>query len=111
LTIKFLLKTNFFITRFFLNTKVFEIDVKMSSFLAVSVMIGAVVAFAMELSEYLLVCKTSSLTLSIASVWKEVLTLFLDFRINKSRFSATNILGLVLCFVGIIVHLVIKVGS
>ncbi|CAG0913709.1 unnamed protein product [Notodromas monacha] len=73
-----------------------------------SVVIGAFVAFAMELSEYLLVARTSSLTLSIAGVWKEILTLVLDFRINKSKFSLLNLLGLVIVFTGIIVHLIVK---
>lgn len=43
------------------------------------VLIGSLLAFLLELSEYLLLTYTSSLTLSIAGIFKEVFTLFLAY--------------------------------
>lgn len=56
---------------------------------------GAVIAFAMELSEYLVVVNTSSLTLSIAGVFKVIFALLSTF------FFKTNYLELRLIFINI----------
>ena len=46
---------------------------------SVYVLLGSVFAFLLELSEYLLLTFTSSLTLSIAGIFKEIFTLFLAY--------------------------------
>ncbi|KAG1701695.1 Solute carrier family 35 member C2 [Nymphon striatum] len=55
--------------------------------------IGAVIAFLMEISEYLL----------------EILTLILAVKVNNNKMNSVNMLGLVLCILGISTHVVIKV--
>lgn len=75
----------------------------------ICVIIGALLAFLMELSEYLLLTFTSSLTLSIAGIFKEVFTLFLAFEYNGDPFNPVNFIGLLLCLTGIVLHVAIKV--
>ncbi|KAK7066463.1 hypothetical protein SK128_010420 [Halocaridina rubra] len=72
------------------------------------VMFGAVLAFFMEVSEYLVVCFTSSLTFSIAGVAKEIMTLSLAVYIYNEHLSSINVAGLVLCIFGIMLHVALK---
>ncbi|KAK8718767.1 hypothetical protein OTU49_014486 [Cherax quadricarinatus] len=72
------------------------------------VMFGAVLAFFMEVSEYLVVCYTSSLTFSIAGVAKEIMTLSLAVYVYNEHLSTINLMGLVLCIIGITFHVVLK---
>lgn len=94
---------------------------------------GAFIAFAMEVSEFLLLSYTSSLTLSIAGIFKvmhslysghvcgvrislnlllfffhplyqEIFLLILAVELNGDQMSALNILGLVMCMGGISFH-------
>lgn len=73
-----------------------------------AILIGALMAFFMEIAEYLVVTYTSSLTLSIAGIFKEICTLCLAVIFNGDQLSFINFLGLLLCFTGIIGHLVFK---
>jgi len=66
--------------------------------------LGGVIALSMELAEFLLLQTTSSLTLSISGIGKEIVTLVLDSRINGTRMSTLNILGLCVCLNGIALH-------
>lgn len=70
--------------------------------------IGAVLAFLMELSEYLLLVCTSSLTLSISGILKEVFTLYLDVHLNGEAMKAINKIGLVLSVIGISLHVFMR---
>ncbi|KAG0719790.1 Solute carrier family 35 member C2 [Chionoecetes opilio] len=72
------------------------------------VLFGAVLAFFMEVSEYLVVCFTSSLTFSIAGVAKEIMTLSLAVYIYNEHLTVINLMGLLLCIIGITLHVVIK---
>ncbi|XP_042224980.1 solute carrier family 35 member C2-like isoform X3 [Homarus americanus] len=72
------------------------------------VMFGAVLAFFMEVSEYLVVCFTSSLTFSIAGVAKEVMTLSLAVYIYNEHLTSINLMGFLLCIIGIALHVVLK---
>jgi solute carrier family 35 protein C2 len=72
------------------------------------VLLGSLLAFLMELSEYLLLTYTSSLTLSIAGIFKEIFTLFLAYEYTGDRMSSINFMGLVLCLIGISLHVVLK---
>ncbi|XP_055689839.1 solute carrier family 35 member C2 [Lutzomyia longipalpis] len=68
------------------------------------VTVGAVVAFAMEFSEFLVLSFTSSLTLSVAGIFKEICQIVLAVEANGDQLSLHNILGLVLCLAGICCH-------
>ncbi|XP_059055323.1 solute carrier family 35 member C2 [Achroia grisella] len=73
------------------------------------VSVGATIAFAMEISEFLVVTYTSSLTLSIAGIFKEMCILVLAVKVSGDQLSLINVVGLVLCLLGIISHIVHKV--
>lgn len=72
------------------------------------VLAGSLLAFLMELSEYLLLTYTSSLTLSIAGIIKEVCTLYLAVKYSGDEMSSMNVLGLIICLLGIALHIVVK---
>ncbi|XP_075589641.1 solute carrier family 35 member C2 isoform X1 [Dermatophagoides farinae] len=73
------------------------------------IMIGSFLAFLMEFSEYLLLTYTSSLTLSMAGIFKEIFTLYLAVNFNGDQMSLTNFIGLIICLMGIIIHVMLKV--
>ncbi|XP_048004672.1 solute carrier family 35 member C2 [Leguminivora glycinivorella] len=70
---------------------------------------GATIAFLMEISEFLVVTYTSSLTLSIAGIFKEMCILVLAVEVSGDRLSPINVAGLGVCLLGIIGHIVHKV--
>lgn len=72
------------------------------------IMIGSILAFLMEFSEYLLLTYTSSLTLSMAGIFKEIFTLYLAVNYNGDQMSTLNEIGLILCLFGITTHVMIK---
>src|SRR5690606_14958798 len=63
------------------------------------ILIGSVLAFLMEFSEYLLLTFTSSLTLSMAGIFKEIFTLYLAVNYNGDQMTTTNFIGLIVCLV------------
>lgn len=83
-----------------------ETSVVLDMWLRISV--GAFIAFAMEVSEFLVLCNTSSLTLSVAGIFKEICQLVLAVELNGDQLSLTNVLGLVMCLGGICCHVVHK---
>ncbi|KAL2104121.1 hypothetical protein ACEWY4_000989 [Coilia grayii] len=70
--------------------------------------VGGALAFGLGFSEFLLVSRTSSLTLSIAGIFKEVCTLLLAARIMGDRMTLVNWLGFVVCLSGISLHVGLK---
>ncbi|XP_055702663.1 solute carrier family 35 member C2 isoform X2 [Phlebotomus papatasi] len=72
------------------------------------VTVGAVVAFAMEFSEFLVLSFTSSLTLSVAGIFKEICQIVLAVEANGDQLSLHNVLGLALCLAGICCHVAHK---
>lgn len=66
--------------------------------------VGGMIALCMELSEYLLLVNTSSLTLSILGIFKEMATLLLAHFANKDTMTLLNFCGLLLCLSGIGLH-------
>ena len=70
--------------------------------------LGAGIAFMLTISEYMFVHQTSSLTLSISGIFKELLTMFLAAEINHDKMSAINMVGAALCITGIFCHVVCK---
>ncbi|KFB50738.1 AGAP005537-PA-like protein [Anopheles sinensis] len=69
---------------------------------------GAFIAFAMEVSEFMVLTNTSSLTLSVAGIFKEICQLVLAVKLNDEHLSTVNVLGLVMCLGGICCHVVHK---
>ncbi|KAK0422667.1 hypothetical protein QR680_007711 [Steinernema hermaphroditum] len=87
------------LTRIFMYANVYQpLHV---TFLIVS---GGLLAFLMEMSEYLLLVHTSGITLNIFGIIKEVMTLLLAHHLNGDRLSNVNIFGLCLCLIGMTVH-------
>eukprot|EP00099_Drosophila_melanogaster_P020784 NP_647817.2 uncharacterized protein Dmel_CG14971 [Drosophila melanogaster] len=72
---------------------------------------GALLAFLMEFSEFLVLCKTSSLTLSIAGIFKDICQLALAVTIRKDHLSVINYIGLIICLAGIVCHLLHKYSN
>ncbi|NXJ89711.1 S35C2 protein, partial [Corythaixoides concolor] len=70
--------------------------------------LGGILAFGLGFSEFLLVSRTSSLTLSIAGIFKEICILFLATRLLGDRLSLLNWLGFAVCLSGISLHVVLK---
>lgn len=66
--------------------------------------VGATLAFAMEISEFLVVTYTSSLTLSVAGIFKEMCILVLAVEVGGDQISLINVLGLVICLLGLTGH-------
>nr|XP_057907330.1 solute carrier family 35 member C2 isoform X2 [Doryrhamphus excisus] len=69
---------------------------------------GGILAFGLGFSEFLLVSRTSSLTLSISGIFKEVCTLLLAAWLMGDKMSALNWLGFAVCVCGIALHVVLK---
>ncbi|XP_066526686.1 solute carrier family 35 member C2 [Hoplias malabaricus] len=70
--------------------------------------LGGALAFGLGFSEFLLVSRTSSLTLSIAGIFKEVCTLLLAVEFLDDKMSTVNWLGFVVCLSGISLHVGLK---
>ncbi|VDN51758.1 unnamed protein product [Dracunculus medinensis] len=68
------------------------------------ILVGGVLAFALEISEYFLLVFTSGITLNIFGIIKEVVTLLLAHFINGDRLTMINIFGLLLCLSGMSLH-------
>lgn len=83
------------------NLENFSIDV-------LEIIAGGVLAFLMESGEFLLLAYTSSLTLSISGIIKEIITMSLAVMYQSSDLSVVNVLGLGICLLGICVHVVKK---
>ncbi|XP_071331693.1 solute carrier family 35 member C2 isoform X1 [Trachinotus anak] len=71
--------------------------------------VGGSLAFGLGFSEFLLVSRTSSLTLSISGIFKEVCTLLLAAAVTEDKLSALNWLGCVVCLCGISLHVGLKI--
>ncbi|KAM6194323.1 solute carrier family 35 member C2 isoform 2-T2 [Sarcoramphus papa] len=70
--------------------------------------LGGILAFGLGFSEFLLVSRTSSLTLSIAGIFKEICILFLATRLLGDHLSLLNWLGFAVCLAGISLHVILK---
>lgn len=68
----------------------------------VLMIIPGVLAFMMTLCEFKLLTVTQVITLSIAGIFKELLTIILSSVIFGDKLSVINIMGLVLTFVDIL---------
>lgn len=75
------------------------------------ILVGGILAFLMEFAEYLLLVNTSGITLSIIGIVKEGFSLLLAHYLHGDRLSNVNVLGLVLCIMGMVLHSVNKHSS
>ncbi|XP_076171108.1 solute carrier family 35 member C2-like [Ptiloglossa arizonensis] len=71
----------------------------------------ALTAFHMEVMEFLVVTYTSSLTLSITGIIKEICMLILAIEWTGDQMSGLNFIGLLMCLGGIIIHTIQKILS
>lgn len=74
----------------------------------ITLAIGGSLAFGLGFSEFLLVSRTSSLTLSIAGIFKEVCTLLLAAEFMGDKMTLVNWLGFFVCLSGISLHIGLK---
>ncbi|XP_074097468.1 solute carrier family 35 member C2-like [Cotesia typhae] len=74
-----------------------------------AVFIGAILAFNMEIMEFMVVTYTSSLTLAILGILKEICILVLAFEFKGDQISRINFFGLLLCLGGIVLHVMQKI--
>ncbi|XP_019629456.1 PREDICTED: solute carrier family 35 member C2-like isoform X1 [Branchiostoma belcheri] len=72
------------------------------------IMLGATLAFMLGMSEFLLLHHTSSLTLSVSGIFKEIWTLLIDHFLNGTEMAPVNIIGCIICIAGITLHVVLK---
>ncbi|XP_017759664.1 PREDICTED: solute carrier family 35 member C2-like [Eufriesea mexicana] len=72
---------------------------------------SAIVAFHMEVMEFLVITYTSSLTLSIIGIIKEICILILAVEWKGDEMSGLNFIGLLMCLCGIIIHTIQKILS
>ncbi|PSN57901.1 hypothetical protein C0J52_00210 [Blattella germanica] len=90
------------------NCKMFrytDANVMMMTLLKITT--GAVIAFCMEVTEYMVVTHTSSLTLSVAGIFKEICTLVLAVE-TGDQMNAINVVGLFCCLGGTLCHVLHK---
>ncbi|KAM8996445.1 LOW QUALITY PROTEIN: solute carrier family 35 member C2, partial [Ara ararauna] len=70
--------------------------------------LGGILAFGLGFSEFLMVSRTSSPTLSIAGIFKEICILFLATHLLGVRLSLLDWLGFAVCLSGISLHVILK---
>ncbi|KAM4650092.1 solute carrier family 35 member C2 isoform 2-T2 [Amazona ochrocephala] len=70
--------------------------------------LGGILAFGLGFSEFLIVSRASSPTLSIAGIFKEICILFLTTRLLGDRLSPLNWLDFAVCLSGISFHVILK---
>ncbi|XP_043266513.1 solute carrier family 35 member C2 [Venturia canescens] len=74
-----------------------------------AVLAGAILAFNMEIMEFVVVTYTSSLTLSITGVLKEMCIVILAVEFKGDSMTGLNFIGLLMCLGGIVMHVIQKV--
>ena len=84
----------------FLNAEIWE--AKGVGMTIVLILIPGLLAFFMTLSEYVLLQYASLLTLSIAGIFKELLTIFVSWAVFGDELTFINIIGLTITFADIV---------
>lgn len=75
------------------------------------ILCGALIAFCLESSELLVVTYTSCLTLSVSGIFKEICIIYLAVIWNNNKLHTMNTIGLVVCMLGIVIHVLMKARS
>lgn len=78
-------------------------------FLLSCIAIGGCLAFAMQVVEFTLVEETSVLTLSVAGIFKEIVTISTSILIFDDDFNLHMLLGLIVSLVGIIAYNYVRI--
>ncbi|XP_012238323.1 solute carrier family 35 member C2 [Bombus impatiens] len=86
-------------------------DVQTITMTIIAVFGSAIIAFHMEVMEFLVVTYTSSLTLSIIGIIKEIFILILAVEWEGDQMSHLNFVGLLMCLCGITIHTIQKALS
>ncbi|CAO1324781.1 unnamed protein product [Diamesa hyperborea] len=86
----------------------FEMEYNEIFIVWLKISIGAFLAFFMEISEFLVLSQTSSLTLSVSGIFKEICQLVLAVELTGEQLSVSNLFGLILCLGGITGHVIYK---
>lgn len=82
-------------------------DIHTFTLTCTKLLFGACLAFMLAMSEYLLLSRTSTLTLSISGIFKEICTLYIASQ-KGDEMSALNFIGMVVCLCGISLHVGLK---
>lgn len=77
--------------------------------LIVAVVVGGLLAFTMVVVEYTLISHTSVLTLSVAGIFKELVTITTSLIIFHDKLNPIMIVGLCISLVGIVMYNQIRV--
>lgn len=72
------------------------------------VLFGAFLAFMLTVSEYLLLSHTSSVTLAVSGIFKEICTIFIATEFGEDEMDWLKFGGFVICLSGIILHVIFK---
>jgi len=92
-------------TSFLVSEATFNAQTTPELFTSISLIcMGGLLAFFLSFSEYLLLSYTSSLTLAIAGIFKELCTLILATTVGSDELTMTNWLGFLICICGISTH-------
>ncbi len=71
-------------------------------------LVNALCAFALNLAVFLLIGKTSALTMNIAGVIKDWLLIWFSFTVFQAPVTALNLAGYVFCCAGVFVYNYLK---
>ncbi|KAK9302099.1 hypothetical protein QLX08_005819 [Tetragonisca angustula] len=86
-------------------------DVQTIAITTTAIFGSSIIAFHMEVMEFLVVTYTSSLTLSIIGIIKEICILILAVEWEGDQMSDLNFIGLLMCLCGITIHTIQKALS
>ncbi|KAI8874090.1 TPT-domain-containing protein [Ramicandelaber brevisporus] len=70
---------------------------------------GGLLAFMMMLSEFALISRTSVVTLSVAGIFKEIVTIIISMLTFNDKLTILNVVGLLIALVGIALYNVYKI--
>jgi len=79
--------------------------------MSAKIVMGGVLAFALGMTEYLLVAKTSSLTFALSGIVKELVTMLVAEFSGDQKLTLLNWAGFTVCISGIALHAVLKIRS
>jgi solute carrier family 35 protein C2 len=92
-----------------INSKLFDMLSSSSLWLPILLVLGsAILAMCLLMTEYRIVHMTSSLTLSIAGIGKEILTLSLSMLIFDESFSLRQVIAISISIIGIFVYAILR---
>uniref|UniRef100_A0A915K9D2 Sugar phosphate transporter domain-containing protein n=1 Tax=Romanomermis culicivorax TaxID=13658 RepID=A0A915K9D2_ROMCU len=85
-----------------------EMDIDSLETMLQLIVVGGLLSFLLEITEYLLLYYTSGITLSVCNIAKEIVTLIAAHFFKHDVLTNTNFSGLLLLLSGIALHVIIK---